>query len=611
MAASDDLTGSARMGGDWVLEYSKGEIEARVVTSPETPQHWSGVLATFTVTNTNDSGAGSLRQAIIDANGNAEADVINLPAGTYTLSSGELDITSEVTITGAGAGTTIIDGDAADRVFNLQNSAANLTLTDLTVRNGSNSGNGGGILVGNSAAQLTATRVIITENDANDGAGIYNTGTITLTDVVISNNGDAGTNEGGGIYNREVAILNRVTLSGNWSDFGGGIHNDNTATSLSLTNVTVSGNTAADTGGGLYNQNPATIDNATFTLNTASTGSGIFNEGAASEINIQNTIVAGNLGCPDVEGDFNSLGNNLIGDKGAASSGFTHGMFGDIAGITGNEIDPKLSALQDNGGFTLTHLPLGGSPAIDAGTATGPPMVDQRGRARPLDGNGDTTFAVDIGAVEVEPDTLVHAPDLGNPQETSAETRGSDQAVAMDANGNYVVVWSSLNQDGSGWGVFGQRFDTSGTAVGGKFQVNDDWTDNEHWATVAMDATGNFVVAWTADNQDGTTQSVYARGFNADATEAFAEFKVNTYDVLGTDAQKNPSVAMTSDGRFVIAWEGWVRVKSMVFFTVVSTPTVRTGTPSIDEPIKSTGARRPHRPWQSTAPAISLSHGRW
>ena len=187
-----------------------------------------------------------MRQAIIDANANAEADVINLPAGTYTLTSGELNITSEVTITGAGAGTTVIDGNAADRVFNLQSSAANLTLTDLTVQNGSNNGNGGGILVDNSAAQLTATRVIITGNNADDGAGIYNKGTITLTDVVISNNGDADTNEGGGIHNREMAILKRVTISGNQADDGGGIHNDNSATSLSLTNVTVSGNTAAD-----------------------------------------------------------------------------------------------------------------------------------------------------------------------------------------------------------------------------------------------------------------------------------------------------------------------------------------------------------------------------
>ena len=171
VAASDDLTGSARMGGDWVLEYSKGEIETRVATSPKAPQHWSGVLATFTVTNTNDSGAGSLREAITNANANAEADVINLPAGTYTLTSGELDITSEVTITGAGAGTTIIDGNSDSRVFHLNDSNSTLTLTDLTIQGGDTTGDGGGIFVNDGSAQLIATRVIVTGNNAGNGAG--------------------------------------------------------------------------------------------------------------------------------------------------------------------------------------------------------------------------------------------------------------------------------------------------------------------------------------------------------------------------------------------------------------------------------------------------------
>ena len=214
-----------------------------------------------------------------------------------TAATGDLDITADITITGVNATSTIIDasgfGATPDRVFHLKGHAANLTLTDLTVQGGSINDNGGGIYVDDASAQLTATRVIVTGNLADDGAGIFNHGTITLTDVVISNNGNAATYEGGGIHNKEVAILNGVTLSGNRSDRGGGIHNDNTATSLSLTNVTVSGNTAADTGGGLHNQKPVTIDNATFTLNTASTGAGIFNEGAASDIDIRNTIVAG------------------------------------------------------------------------------------------------------------------------------------------------------------------------------------------------------------------------------------------------------------------------------------------------------------------------------
>ncbi|MDJ0785080.1 MAG: DUF4347 domain-containing protein, partial [Desulfosarcinaceae bacterium] len=584
VAASDDLTGSKTLGGDWDLEYRQGSVETGAAVSTSKQARWSGVLAQVTVDTVNDLADGgdttsiasliatpgtdgiSLREAIIATNNESgQADEIILPSGHYILSlgpagdenaaSGDLDITDALTITGADASTTIIDANGLDRVFHLNASAANLTLTDLTIQGGDTTAEGGGIYVEDGSAQLIASRVIVTGNLAGNGGGIYNRGTITLTDVVISDNGYAGTFEGGGLHNKEDATLTNVTLSGNRSDRGGGIHNDNTATSLSLTNVTISGNTAADTGGGLYNQNPATLDNVTVTLNTASTAAGIFNEGAATEIDIRNTIVAGNLTAADVAGSFNSLGYNLIGDRGTVTD-FV--QTGDQAGTSGSPIDPILAALGDNGGFTMTHLPLGGSPVVDAGTATGPPVVDQRGISRPLDGDGDTTAAVDIGAIEVEPDALVHAPDLGNPQETSAETRGSHQAVAMDVNGNYVVVWSSLNEDGSGWGVFGQRFDVAGTAVGSKFQVNDTLTDtdNQRWATVAMDAAGNFVVTWTSDNQDSNIQSVYARGFNADATEAFAEFKVNTHDVSNLDEQRNPSVAMAADGRFVIAWEG-------------------------------------------------------
>ena len=115
---------------------AKGEIESAVAVSPEIQQNWNGVLATYNVTTTTDGVPGSLRQAILDANASPEADVIILPSGTYTLSLGELEITSELTITGADAGTTIIDGNDADRVFHLIGDAANLTLNDLTVQGG-------------------------------------------------------------------------------------------------------------------------------------------------------------------------------------------------------------------------------------------------------------------------------------------------------------------------------------------------------------------------------------------------------------------------------------------------------------------------------------------
>ena len=116
-------------------------------------------------------------------------------------------------------------------------------------------------------------------------------------------------------------------------------------------------------------------------MNDANNGGGISNSGG--RVNIQNTIVAGNLGSnPDVESLSNSLGFNLIGNK-DGSSGFTHGVNGDQAGTAGSPINPLLGPLWDNGGFTQTHALLGGSPAIDAGDSGGRPDRRRSARIRP------------------------------------------------------------------------------------------------------------------------------------------------------------------------------------------------------------------------------------
>ncbi|MGD9363537.1 MAG: DUF4347 domain-containing protein, partial [Desulfobacterales bacterium] len=249
VAASDDVTGNDKFGGDWVLEYKSGEIETSVPFSVDLQTNWSGLLNTFTVTTTDDGVPGSLRQAIIDANTLGGSHTINLAADTYRLTvgpagddnanNGDLDITCDLTITGAGADVTIIDGNSLDRVFHLKGNAANLTLTDLTVTGGSINNKGGGIYVDDDMARLTATRVVVTGNIADDGAGIYNKGTMTLTHVVVSNNGDAGTHDGGGLHNTETANLNHVLISDNRADDGGGIFNDGTIT---LTDVEISNN---------------------------------------------------------------------------------------------------------------------------------------------------------------------------------------------------------------------------------------------------------------------------------------------------------------------------------------------------------------------------------
>ena len=533
-------------------------------------QNWFGKLNTVTVTIEDDivsggDGETSLREAIMFA---SAGDTIMLGPGIYLLEetsgssnedaslNGDLDIAVNLTIQGSGAGsTTITATDLGERVFHVL-SGISLDLSDVTIKDGSatgggGDGKGGGIFVDNSG-QLTLNRVIITNNLANNGGGIFNDGMMTLTDVVISNNGDeVSTTEGGGIHNEETAILNRVTIDGNKADLGGGIHNDNTATSVSLTNVTVSGNTAASAGGGLYTQNTATIVNSTFTLNTADSGGGI--RVRSGTTTITNTIVAGNTGTSandDVEGSFDiSSRNNLIGD-GTGSSGVVHGTNGNQVGDNATPINPILNpALLGNGGFAPTHALQTGSTAINAGTTTGAPTVDQRNLAR--------NAPPDIGAYEANTSITSKSEFLLNTtttdvQQTLAEDRGSQQAVSMANDGSYVVVWSSLNQDGSGQGVYARRFDATGTAVSAEIPVNQTTTNDQQWARVATASDGSFVVTWTSNQ--GATQDIYFRRFAANGTALTGELLANNSTA---GIQKDSAIAMDkTTGEFVIAWEG-------------------------------------------------------
>lgn len=142
-------------------------------------------------------------------------------------------------------------------------------------------------------------------------------------------------------------------------------------------------------------------------------------------------------------------------------------------------------------------------------------------------------------------------------QETSARNRGSHRAVAIAPSGDYVVVWSSNNQDSNEWGVYGQRYDKDGTAQGSEFSINQTTSRGQQWATVAMDDDGGFIAVWSSEGQDGDNPSetnVYARRYNATGTALSNEFLVNT--TTTNSDQYNASIAMDADGDFVIVWEG-------------------------------------------------------
>lgn len=137
--------------------------------------------------------------------------------------------------------------------------------------------------------------------------------------------------------------------------------------------------------------------------------------------------------------------------------------------------------------------------------------------------------------------------------QVNVTTTGDQQSpsVAMDAAGNFVVVWDSGGQDGSLSGIFGRRFSAAGAPLSGEFQANTYTTDRQSTPDVAMDAAGNFAVVWRSSAQDGNGGGIFGQRFAADTSRVGTEFQSNTRT---TDTQTEPSVAMNADGRFVVVW---------------------------------------------------------
>ena len=341
------------------------------------------LAATINVTTTADTvgadGLCSLREAINNANlpgdttgGDcvtaAGGDTIILPAGTYTLTgasgddanaSGALDILVAMTIQGAGAGATTINGGGVDRVIHVVNAVA-VTITGVKITGG----------------QVT-------------GGGVYNLATANITNSTIS--GNSATNNGGGVDNWITANITNSTISGNSANnSGGGVLNGG---ALTITNTTISGNSATN-GGGMINGRTTTISNSTISGNSATNGGGLSDWDTT---NITNSIIAGSPtggNCLKKGITFTSNGFNLDDD----ASCFTNGVNNDIVVAAGAH---GLGALANNGGTTQTMALNAGSPAIDAGDCAGGTVTtDQRGVSRPRDGNADKLARCDIGAYE-------------------------------------------------------------------------------------------------------------------------------------------------------------------------------------------------------------------
>ena len=248
------------------------------------------------------------------------------------------------------------------RVLGFAGITGDLSLVSLTLTGGRTStpvSSGGGIrFTSNGTLTLTSSTVSGNSTSGNSahGGGIFSSaGSVVISGSTISNNAASlSFDGGGGVYSQGTLDIANSTLSDNSAKRGGAIRNKGTAT---ITSSTISANSAIEAGGGIATTDGTlAVISSTITNNSSSDGGGIhFLPGTAS-VTLSNSIVANNDG-QDLIGDDFSGAYNLIGD------GLNLGSLTNT--VTG---DPRLAPLADNGGSTLTHALLPGSPAIDAGS---------------------------------------------------------------------------------------------------------------------------------------------------------------------------------------------------------------------------------------------------
>lgn len=452
VAASTNATGSAALGGDWILERATGNIEAELAFTPSVLTDFGETLAIFTVSNGGDMGAGSLREAIASANLLPGADEIRFAPGINLvgLTSGELNITDALTITGQGNNVTI-QGNNNFRLFNVS-TPVNTTFDFLTITGGNVLGNGGGIL---SSGAVNLTNTTITGNQVTgvtgDGGGIWSSSTITATNSTITNN--IASRSGGGLFTSTTAIsLTNSTVSDNQAaGDGGGIRAGGTTT---LNNSQITGNTAGNFGGGIFSAGAATIATSTLANNQANNGGGIHAGGVVTlnrstvNNNIANTN-GGGLNTPGAVIQNSTISGNQANNNGGGliTSGGTIAIAN--ATIVNNRV------ITGNGGGIFRT---GGTFTIHNSIIT--TNSDQGGQAPDLGGDwagstiessilgstaGPTNLTLGAGNIITADAGLLPLGDYGGPTQTHALRPTS---IALNS-GNNAFVAGGLDQRGT------------------------------------------------------------------------------------------------------------------------------------------------------------------
>ncbi|RYD68425.1 MAG: hypothetical protein EOP58_00580 [Sphingomonadales bacterium] len=153
-----------------------------------------------------------------------------------------------------------------------------------------------------------------------------------------------------------------------------------------------------------------------------------------------------------------------------------------------------------------------------------------------------------------------------------------DSSLAVLAGGGFVVTWTSNGQDGSGGGVYAQRYDANNAASGAEFRVATSTAGSQSDSSVVALSNGNFLVSWTSTDSNFTNDDVYARLYDAAGNTLVTQFRVNT---VTSNSQDESRVVALADGRFVIAWQSGAQDGSGtgVYAQLYTAAGVRDGTP--------------------------------
>jgi hypothetical protein len=341
-----------------------------------------------TVTNLDDNGPGSLRDALANTPADGTVDFQPDLTGTITLTSGSLTIDHSLSIVGPGANQLTLGGNDLFRVLNVFY-GSNVAISDLTIAHGSAHW-GGGLF---NDGRLSLSRVVISQNnwdldqDAH-GAGILNAGVLTLTDCTINNNGQRywpGGN-GAGIYNSGSLTATRTTFTGNTtgvnSGHGGGAYNIG---SMVLTSCTISQNTAASTGGGIDSESGVvSLMDCSVTQNTNDSqspggGAGIYN---GTSMTIEKSTISGNgfygVGNDNGGGIYNTgtlnvTGSSIIGNGSYVAWSEGGGIYNSgtailtLCSISENHVADLGAGISSVGSTTLLDCTVADNVALEDG----------------------------------------------------------------------------------------------------------------------------------------------------------------------------------------------------------------------------------------------------